>query len=49
MPRKMQVSMKEITEVVNKYVGIIFNGKNVIVGPSHMVWEDMRTDLNGKI
>lgn len=49
MPRKMNVPINTIADVVKKYLGFIFKDNNVIIGPSHLIWATIKNDLNNKI
>jgi len=51
MPRKMSIPFDDIrgVEAINVYKNTIFEGHETIVGPTHLIWADIRQRLNGEI
>lgn len=49
MPRKMSIPFDGIVEAINKHKNIIFNKHEMVVGPTHSIWSDIKKQLNGEI
>lgn len=49
MPRKSSIPFDDIVEAIFGYKETIFDGHEMIVGPTHPVWADIRRKLNGEI
>lgn len=49
MPREMCIPFDDIVEAIEAKKDIIFNEHNMVIGPTHSVWSDIRKQLNGEI
>lgn len=49
MPRKMCIPFDDIVEAIKAKKDTIFDKHNMVIGPTHSVWSDIRKQLNGEI
>ncbi|CAI6375454.1 unnamed protein product [Macrosiphum euphorbiae] len=49
MPRKISIPFDDIVKAINEYKNKIFEGHEMLVGPTHPIWADIREGLNGEI
>lgn len=49
MPRRLKLPFDDIVKAIHMRKNTIFNGYEMVVGPTHPIWAEIRQELNGEI